>query len=361
MARSRTSKEIDEEKVLKKRDKLADQLFETELNKQIELGNTFTQEESQALYRSSLEQASAIWGTPLTTDFGDVKERSQENNLIDFDKIMERIQTSEGLDADSAFYLKAGYKEAYKAYKAENPDSPDNLILEQIADEIEGLAYENEYSPENIAQQQTSPTEVTSAMSYGGAKLPNYTLIQSAYLKGQAEARTNKYVGDKRRSIQKRGGTYVKITSADGKQRVAIPKAVADYIRGDGSGSGGLGATIYSPEVDKIVREGNPSSPYTEQENSKQNARAIARVEFYETEEGAGTDAWFIDYEKKKEVLADPEKFYSDGILTKTTGFGGIQETTAGKNLRLALGGLNIVAGATTALCWRRCLRHRHL
>tara|TARA_R110002126_G_scaffold3324_2_gene18968 strand:+ start:2070 stop:7526 length:5457 start_codon:yes stop_codon:yes gene_type:complete len=398
MARSRTSKEIDEEKVLEKRDKLADQLFETELNKQIELGNTFTQEESKALYQSSLEQASAIWGTPLTTDFGDVKERSQENNLmdfaeaapafnlppaadpmstfealqtasrtqtfapesapkgytqerpkIDFDKIMERIQTSEGLDDESAFYLKAGYKEAYKAYKAENPDSPDNLILSQIADEIEGLAYNNEYSPENIAQQQTSPTEVTSAMSYGGAKLPNYTLIQSAYLKGQAEARTNKYVGDKRRSIQKRGGTYVKITSADGKQRVAIPKAVADYIRGDGSGSGGLGATIYSPEVDKIVREGNPSSPYTEQENSKQNARAIARVEFYETEEGAGTDAWFIDYEKKKEVLADPEKFYSDGILTKTTGFGGIQETTAGKNLRLALGGLNLVAGATTA------------
>ena len=91
MARSRTSKEIDEEKVLKKRDKLADQLFETELNKQIELGNTFTQEESQALYRSSLEQASAIWGTPLTTDFGDVKERSQENNLMDFTRKLTKL------------------------------------------------------------------------------------------------------------------------------------------------------------------------------------------------------------------------------------------------------------------------------
>lgn len=398
MARPRTNNEITEEKVLDKRDKLADQIFNSELDKQLELGATLTPEERKALYKTSMEQASFIWGVPLTTEFGGVGERSQTTNIldftppapafnltpaqdpmgpleafatatrtqsiapeasskgytqerpkIDFDALGKRIQESEGLDDEQTFYLKEGYKEAYRAYKAENPNATDDQIMGQIADEVEGLAFDNDYSPELIGQAQTSAVNATDAQSYGGAKLPNYTLIQSAYLKGQAEARTNEYVRKKRRSIQDRGGTYVKVTSADGKKRVAVPKAVADYLQAEGGGSGELRPTIYSPEVDKIIREGNSSSPYTEQENDKQNAEAIAKVEFYGTEEGRGTDAWFIDYEKKKEVLANPEKFYSDGILTKTTGFGGTQETTAGKNLRLMLGGLNLVAGAATA------------
>ena len=238
------------------------------------------------------------------------------------------------------------YEEAVRVMKEKNPEYRLDQIAATVSDEIQKIA---EVDVVDL------PMDTSGVIFKGGAKdpliqafqqqvtpgqIPNYSTTQQRFLKSYLQSADEAYVRDNYDDIAQESTEYKTIKTSKG--NIQLPTDVIDYIRNNDER---LVPPVYNAEIDALVREGGQTvrrQLLVKPEKKRADIEAVATIR---SRAQTGSDAWFLDPQKKSMVLSDPEAFVEQGFFTDESLVGGTRETIGSWTLRAALSPLNAVAG----------------
>lgn len=231
-----------------------------------------------------------------------------------------------------------GFQEGFAVIKSENPKMSDEEAFSELQkqlSEIEGVSKGT--TRPYLSEPKKGPADPlyqAFQQDVRKGKVPDFNPTQAAIIKGQLDEKAQQYV-DKNYKVTLNNPTieHVKIKGYD------YPKEVVEYIQ---NSIPGTIPTVYSETIDQMIRDNRGSSPY-QIKPSARNAETLLKIQAYGQ---YGNDNWIYDPVKKDKILKDPDKYIGEGILTKTTAFGGEKETDLGWGLRSAFAPITYLGAA---------------
>lgn len=264
------------------------------------------------------------YASSLITPYQKGPDQKGKDQSIDFDAVTEALKEKENMPDDIANVQSEGIRQAYLAKRRTKTDlSPEEAFnetlaeLQNIGETISGrgakLTEEGMTGPANEWYQ-------TFVIQKKAGSVPDLSPAQLAYFDYIFKNQQEKIRSDESRNIKENGIPYVKLP--DGTE---IPEDVVQ--------AGNLPADIMAqlPNATHFMKK--------DVDNATLEGRVEQRLKVEKP------DIWWADPVKKPQVLANPEAFYENGILSSTTPMGGTVETPAGWLLRSTMTIPNMVAG----------------
>ena len=256
---------------------------------------------------------------------------------LDWKEIQGRIE-SKGASKEDSLSTVNGMQKAFGIIKADNPKLSDEdafaLVQTELGD-LEGVV--DGTTRPFLTEARKGPADPLYQSFQGNlrqGKIPDFSPAQMAYIKSSGDKKADIYVSKNIRALKNNPTIeHVRIKGFD------YPTDVVEYIK---TSIPGTIPIIYSKSTDDNLRNLKASSPF--QIKPKQsNAKALLKVQAYDM---YNNDAWFLDPVKKAEILANPDDFIKEGILTSKTSFGGAKETDLGWLLRSAFSPITVLGAS---------------
>jgi hypothetical protein len=268
---------------------------------------------------------------------------------VDFAKVAQSLEAS-GLNTQDAQVQSTALQDALLEFQQIDKKATTEEAFQKTLKEIAEIGQAPALKEQKIGSKDPYIRAFSQQVTEG--EIPDYSPVQQAFLKSLNKQRVERYIEQNIDEIRDTSNYYYNVTLEDGK-KLEVPAEVYSYLK-----KTTLPPTIYNQKLDEMIIKGE--ADFFQKiipRESETNYQALAKVRAFQE---LGGDEWFLDEEKKKRVLEDPETFEkglvipglgeTEGgwIFEKTTPLGGTAESTGGWVLRSALSPLNLVAGVVT-------------
>ena len=330
------------------------------------------------LINKIIDEINEFTGPPLTSDYGTAEERRVQNaspplNIepnpnkpttpltairkqqiiaspraeftdayeIDYDQVYKQFKKI-GLSNEEANLNKSAFQLSVQNHQSQNQDTKLKDSFDIVLDEILNISNAPSLKGKSTGIKDPYIRAFRTQKTQGS--VPDYSPIQQTFLSHINRKKVDKYIEENIDFISKASNTYRTVVLEDG-NKLAIPVDAYEYIT-----KTTLPSIVYNPTKDAAILKATAvTGGFGKKPNELiEDHRAIAKVRAYKK---LGTDEWFLDPEKKRQVLENPDAFAKNSLLFEDTDiFGGTVEGSASWMFRSALMPLNIVAGAVMEL-----------